>query len=237
MINKIVFLDCSFNRFLCVSGLVTQSRTIVVRTGDTITLQCSNVSTVVGHTAWFKQVNGSEPVCISTMHGSHPSTFSHNKGFKNSHLEMYTNNTTIFLKITNVDSSDSGLYFCGMFPRSYMVFVNATFLKVQGHCNETVCLLGKVDGTMNLFLLVVILDVVIAVLMIIILILVLKIRRDANRLNTGTVEDHKPYTDPGQDPDSLNYAALRFSQKRTRNKKTAKGQMMEIEHVVYAATR
>ncbi|CAB1345291.1 unnamed protein product, partial [Coregonus sp. 'balchen'] len=185
-------------------SLVTQSRTIVVRTGDTITLQCSNVSTVVGHAAWFKQVNGSEPVCISTMHGSHPSTFRHNDGFKSSHLEMYSNNTTIFLKITNVDSSDSGLYFCGMFPQSYMVFVNATFLKVQ----------GKVDGTMNLFLLVVILGVVAAVLLIIILIL-----------------------DTGQEPDSLNYAALSFCQKRTRNEKTAKGQMMEMEHVVKTSLR
>uniref|UniRef100_A0A8C8FLG4 Immunoglobulin V-set domain-containing protein n=1 Tax=Oncorhynchus tshawytscha TaxID=74940 RepID=A0A8C8FLG4_ONCTS len=105
--------------------------TIVVRTGVTITLQCSNVTTVPGHTAWFKQVNGSEPVCIWTMYGSHPSTVWHNKGFKNSHLEMYSNNTTIFLKITNVDSSDSGLCFCGMFPQSYMVFVNATFLKAS----------------------------------------------------------------------------------------------------------
>uniref|UniRef100_A0A8C7Q6Q0 Immunoglobulin subtype domain-containing protein n=1 Tax=Oncorhynchus mykiss TaxID=8022 RepID=A0A8C7Q6Q0_ONCMY len=57
---------------LCVSGLVSvlvsQCQTMEVRTGDTITLQCSNVTTAVGHTAWFKQVNGSEPVCISSMY-------------------------------------------------------------------------------------------------------------------------------------------------------------------------
>uniref|UniRef100_A0A8C7CUH8 Immunoglobulin V-set domain-containing protein n=1 Tax=Oncorhynchus kisutch TaxID=8019 RepID=A0A8C7CUH8_ONCKI len=34
----------------------------------TITLQCSNVTTVVGHTVWFKQVNGSEPVCLIYEH-------------------------------------------------------------------------------------------------------------------------------------------------------------------------
>ncbi|CAB1351627.1 unnamed protein product, partial [Coregonus sp. 'balchen'] len=45
-----------------VSVLVSQSQTMVVRIGDTITLQCSNVTTAVGHIAWFKRVNGSEPV-------------------------------------------------------------------------------------------------------------------------------------------------------------------------------
>uniref|UniRef100_A0A8C8GBJ6 Immunoglobulin V-set domain-containing protein n=1 Tax=Oncorhynchus tshawytscha TaxID=74940 RepID=A0A8C8GBJ6_ONCTS len=66
---------------LClVSVLVSQCQTMEVRTGDTITLQCSNVTTAVGHTAWFKQVNGSEPMCLSSI-----------------------NNTTIFLKITKDD--------------------------------------------------------------------------------------------------------------------------------------
>uniref|UniRef100_A0A673VVJ5 Ig-like domain-containing protein n=1 Tax=Salmo trutta TaxID=8032 RepID=A0A673VVJ5_SALTR len=208
-----------------VSGLVTQSRTIVVRTGVTITLQCSNVSMVVGHTAWFKQVNGSEPVCLSTMYSSHPSTFSH-KGFKSSHLEIYSNNTTIFLKITNVDSSDSGLYFCGMFPQSYMVFVNATFLKdkplltIVFPLSETTIAFTNLDVTGTWI-----------------------------KLSFRSICFFKQYLhvlcniiicflqDPGQDPDSLNYVALRFSQKRTRNKKTAKGLIMEMEHVVYAATK
>uniref|UniRef100_A0A4W5L6Y4 Immunoglobulin V-set domain-containing protein n=1 Tax=Hucho hucho TaxID=62062 RepID=A0A4W5L6Y4_9TELE len=44
------------------------SQTMVVHTWDTITLQCSNVTTAVGHIVWFKQVNGSEPVCILSMY-------------------------------------------------------------------------------------------------------------------------------------------------------------------------
>uniref|UniRef100_A0AAZ3P5C1 Immunoglobulin subtype domain-containing protein n=1 Tax=Oncorhynchus tshawytscha TaxID=74940 RepID=A0AAZ3P5C1_ONCTS len=90
-----------------VSVLVSQSQTMVVRTGDTITLQCSNVTTVVGHTAWFKQVNGSEPVCISSM----------------SHFEMFsnsTNKTTFFLKITEFEITDCGLCFCGLYPHSHV---------------------------------------------------------------------------------------------------------------------
>ncbi|XP_045577682.1 uncharacterized protein isoform X2 [Salmo salar] len=113
-----------------VSVLVSQSQTMVVRTGDNITLQCSNVTTVVGHTAWFKQVNGSEPVCISSMYGFNSTPDLHN-GFQRRHFEIFSNNTTIFLKITKVEIADCGLYFCGLFPYNHMFFVNATVLKVK----------------------------------------------------------------------------------------------------------
>uniref|UniRef100_A0A4W5P4I6 Immunoglobulin domain-containing protein n=1 Tax=Hucho hucho TaxID=62062 RepID=A0A4W5P4I6_9TELE len=231
-----------------VSVLDSQSQTMEVRIGDSITLQCSNVTTVVGHTAWFKQVNGSEPVCISSMYGFNSTPDLHN-GFQRSHLVMFSNKTTIFLNITNVEIADCGLYFCGLYPQSHMFFVNATVLKIQGECNGTI---GPVaegddinlgeddDGTMHLLPLVVILGVVTAVLLIVIVILVLKIRRDAKTHNTDIGAQLQPQNcqDPDQNPDSLNYAALSFRQKRSRNKKTAKGQTMEMEsNVVYAATR
>uniref|UniRef100_A0A4W5JTC9 Immunoglobulin V-set domain-containing protein n=1 Tax=Hucho hucho TaxID=62062 RepID=A0A4W5JTC9_9TELE len=111
-----------------------------------------------------------------------------------------------------VDVADSDLYFCGMLDN---YFINTTVLKVQ----ETAMILG----------------VVTTVLLIVILILVLKIRRDANTHNKVTMEDHECFLEG--DPDSLNYAVLSFHQKRTRNKKTAKGLILEMEHVVYAATR
>ncbi|KAJ8008352.1 hypothetical protein DPEC_G00103940 [Dallia pectoralis] len=84
--------------------LVFQSPTIVVLTGENITLQCSNVSTVVGHVAWFKQVNRSEPVCLSAMYGSNSSTVQHT--FGNRHYQMYSNNATIFLVLTYLEIAD-----------------------------------------------------------------------------------------------------------------------------------
>nr|XP_046184362.1 uncharacterized protein LOC124013847 [Oncorhynchus gorbuscha] len=229
---------------------------MVVRIGDTISLQCSNVTRVVGNTAWFKQVNGSEPVCISSMYFFNSTPDLHN-AFQRSHLEMFSNNTTIFLKITQVGVADCGLYFCGLFPQSHMFFVNATYLKIQGHnggeenpesskdgeCNGTISPVAEGDdiaedddGTMCLLPLVVILGVVTAVLLIVILILVLKIRRDSKTHNTDIGAQLQPQN--SQDPDSLNYTALSFCQKRSRNKKTPKGQMMEMEpNVVCAATR
>uniref|UniRef100_A0AAZ3QKF5 Immunoglobulin subtype domain-containing protein n=1 Tax=Oncorhynchus tshawytscha TaxID=74940 RepID=A0AAZ3QKF5_ONCTS len=153
-----------------VSVLVSQSQTMVVRTGDTITLQCSNVTTVVGHTAWFKQVNGSEPVCISSMYNS-------------------TNKTTFFLKITEFEITDCGLCFCGLYPHRHC---NGT-ISLVGEDDDMYLgedddiYLGEDDGTMYLLPLVVILGVVTAVLLIVILILVLKIRRDSNRHNTDAL--------------------------------------------------
>ncbi|XP_020327092.1 uncharacterized protein LOC109879331 [Oncorhynchus kisutch] len=244
-----------------VSVLVSQCQTMVVRTGDTITLQCSNVTTAVGHTAWFKQVNGSEPVCISSMYGFNSTPYLHNS-FRRSHFEMFSNNTTVFLTITNVEIADCGLYFCGFYPHSHMFFVNATVLKIQGHnggeeilesstkstaeakpkhCDGTISLVGEDDdGTTYLPSLVVILAVVTAVLLIVILFLVLKIRRDTKTHNTGIEAQLQLQNsqDPDQDPESLNYSELSFRQKRSRNKKRAEGQMMEMEsNVVYAATR
>ncbi|CAB1351625.1 unnamed protein product [Coregonus sp. 'balchen'] len=79
------------------SVLVFQSQTVEVRTGDTIFLQCSNVTTVVGHTAWFKQVNGSEPVCISSMYGFNSTPYLHN-GFQRSHLKCSATTPLSFSK-------------------------------------------------------------------------------------------------------------------------------------------
>uniref|UniRef100_A0A8C7F299 Immunoglobulin V-set domain-containing protein n=1 Tax=Oncorhynchus kisutch TaxID=8019 RepID=A0A8C7F299_ONCKI len=167
----------------------TISQTMMVRTGDTIILQCSNVTTAVGHTAWFKQVNGSEPVCISSMYSVASTPDLHN-GFQRNHSEMFSNNTTIFLKITKLEIDDCGLYFNGLYPHNhmcfYLIFTNMTFLMVQ----------EDDEPIMYLLPLVVILGVVTAVLLIVILILVLKIIQDAKRQNTGRIISFYDYMWP-----------------------------------------
>uniref|UniRef100_A0A674E371 Ig-like domain-containing protein n=1 Tax=Salmo trutta TaxID=8032 RepID=A0A674E371_SALTR len=205
--------------------LVSPPPSMVVHRGDNVTLQCTNVLKDPGHVAWFKQVNVSEPLCIASMYISQPYVKHHN-GFQPSHMEMFINNKIIFLKITEVDVADSGLYCCGMYNQ-YFIFTNMTFLMVPGNLFNyfsavtTECY--DDDGTMYLLPLVVILAVVTAVLLIVIIILVLKTRRDTNRHNTG------------RNPDALNYAALKFtSEKRKMERRREK----ELDpHVVYAATR
>ncbi|CAB1345266.1 unnamed protein product [Coregonus sp. 'balchen'] len=185
----------------------------VVQSGENVTLQCINVLKNPGHVGWFKQVNGSEPLCITSMWSSLP-TVHHQNGFQGKRMKMLMTNGTFILKITEVDVADSGLYFCGMLD-NYFIFTNATVLKVQGHNDydkdPTEQYEGQKDGIVNLFIMVVILGVVTAVLLIIILILVLK----------------------NQDPDALNYAALNFTSKIKKRERRRE----ELDpHVVYAAT-
>uniref|UniRef100_A0A674E1Y2 Ig-like domain-containing protein n=1 Tax=Salmo trutta TaxID=8032 RepID=A0A674E1Y2_SALTR len=189
--------------------LVSPPPSMVVHPGDNVTLQCTDVLKGPGHVAWFKQVNVSEPLCIASMYSSQPYVKHHN-GFQPSHMEMFINNRIIFLKITEVDVADSGLYCCGMYDR-YFIFTNMTFLMVP----------EDDEPIMYPFPLVEILGVVTAVLLIIILILVLKIIQDAKRQNTGS--------------NALNYAALNFTSKK---RKMERRREKELDtHVVYAATR
>ncbi|CAB1351624.1 unnamed protein product, partial [Coregonus sp. 'balchen'] len=107
-----------------------------------------------------------------------------------------------------------------------MFFVNATVLKIQGHCNGTISLVGEeVDGTMYLLPLVVILGVVTAVLLIVILILVLKIIREAKTHNTGPDSQRQPQNDQNQDPDALNYSALNFTSKKRKMERRREKEM------------
>ncbi|KAM9401354.1 uncharacterized protein ACWYII_030931 [Salvelinus alpinus] len=217
---------------------VSPPHLVVVHLGENVTLQCINVLKTPGHVGWFKQVNSSEPLCITSMWSSVPIVH-HQNGFQVNHMKMFMTNRTIFLTITEVDVADSGLYFCGM-SDNYFIFTNATVLRVQGHKDydkdptehyEE----GEEDGTMKLSLLVVILGVVTAVLLIIILILVLRHHPDANRLNTGPDSQRQPQNDQNQDPDALNYAVLNFTSKK---KKRERRREKELDtHVVYAATR
>uniref|UniRef100_A0A8C7CR37 Ig-like domain-containing protein n=1 Tax=Oncorhynchus kisutch TaxID=8019 RepID=A0A8C7CR37_ONCKI len=111
--------------------LVSPPLSVVVHPGDNVTLQCTDVLKGPGHVAWFKQVNVSEPLCIASMYSSQPYVKHHN-GFQPSHVEMFISNRIIFLKITEVNVADSGVYCCGMYNQ-YLIFTNMTFLMVQGN--------------------------------------------------------------------------------------------------------
>lgn len=118
------------------SGIIFVKRTSLtlvktVNSGTTVSFLCPNILTEPSYIAWFKQINGSLPLCIVTQFvGDKSGDIIYLNGFKKDHIEMSANKTFSSLKIVNVDVSDSGFYYCGSFLTNYMKFHNKTQLVV-----------------------------------------------------------------------------------------------------------
>ena len=99
--------------------------------GEEVTLFCSNFTRFPFHIYWFKLSNSSNNSCISSMMSSDGNT-SFCDGFQNGKFNMSSNTTTLFLRIKQLELSDSGLYFCGLYSNRNSAIVSTTYLKVQG---------------------------------------------------------------------------------------------------------
>uniref|UniRef100_UPI003AB0539D uncharacterized protein n=1 Tax=Centroberyx gerrardi TaxID=166262 RepID=UPI003AB0539D len=214
---------------------VSESQTVEVQPGEEVTLMCTKISSSSISSEWFRLVKRSKPCCISTMYGSKDASFC--DGFKNGKFEMTSNVSTVFLKIKQVDLSDSGLYFCGFYLSGHTVIVNATYLKVQGNAefvdevdDKSKILVEEPDGIRSLAS--VILGGVTVFLVMVIVGLVLKIRQ----LQTAAEEEMQAQTSKNLDSDELKYAALSFHPKPKRSRRPASEKEVET-NVVYAATR
>ncbi|XP_041635219.1 uncharacterized protein LOC121504484 isoform X1 [Cheilinus undulatus] len=119
-------LLCSF--FWIVSG--SENNTLEVWSGEDVTLHCSNFSSFHTWMFWFKVVNGSEPHCVCNMY-TYGAPVNFCRGFTKGKFEMTSNISTVFLKIREVNSSDSGMYFCGFTEGSDPKIIDPTFLVVH----------------------------------------------------------------------------------------------------------
>ncbi|XP_073331733.1 uncharacterized protein [Pagrus major] len=120
-------LLCSLS-WISVSG--SESQTVEVQSGQEVTLLCSNFSSSPTQIIWFRVVKRSQPRCVSHMFkATEPAKLC--DGFQSGKFEMSSNISTLSLKIKQVDSSDSGLYFCGYYLSGAPLIVSSTYLQVQ----------------------------------------------------------------------------------------------------------
>lgn len=88
---------------------VSECQTVEVQSGEEVTLSCSNFSSSTTQIYWLRVVKRAEPRCIAFMFKPlEPAKFC--DGFQNGKFEASSNISTLFLKIKQVEFSDSGLY-------------------------------------------------------------------------------------------------------------------------------
>lgn len=97
--------NVSISGLISVSGLQTQK----VPLGDNVTLTCPIFCNSSSRVAWFRMNQQQKNIRKTGKFGN-----AKNSGpFSNRGVEMRSNHNTTSFTITQVNSSDSGLYYCG----------------------------------------------------------------------------------------------------------------------------
>ncbi|KAL6466055.1 hypothetical protein MHYP_G00261880 [Metynnis hypsauchen] len=121
---------------LSVSGGSQTTLMLEAEPGDNVTLQChSDLIDLWSYIHWFKQINTSAPEFLLYVHyASQMVLYSEDFVSKGpGRITVFVNKTkTVFLMINEVNSADSGLYFCGIQTRyGHLTFSSATLLQVK----------------------------------------------------------------------------------------------------------
>ncbi|XP_041821602.1 uncharacterized protein LOC121626920 [Chelmon rostratus] len=147
------FEDMKYDSWISVT--LSQSQTVEVQPGEEVTLLCSNYTSSPSLIIWFRVVSRTQPQCICSMF-EHLEGAKFCSGFENGKFEMTSNSSTLFLKIKQVDLSDSGLYFCGYRLTRGLVIVHATYLQVEDVFEGITKLMSVMLGGLTVFLIMVI---------------------------------------------------------------------------------
>ncbi|XP_069578869.1 uncharacterized protein [Brachyistius frenatus] len=197
-----------------------ESQTVEVQSGEEVTLLCSNFSSAPTQILWFRAVKRSNLTCVSFMFKD-PNSTSYCQGFLNGKFEMTSNMSTVFLRIKPVNSSDSGLYFCGYHTNRNVVIVEATNLEVQEVFDVRRNLTRVILGALTVFLLMVIICLVVKI----------KTLQKGDHAEEQTAQQTERLGS-----DDLNYAAVTFHAKTDRHRGPAsEGEVEGV--VIYSATR
>ncbi|XP_047448369.1 uncharacterized protein LOC125012447 [Mugil cephalus] len=214
------FSLCSLCWF-SVSG--SEVQTMDVQLGQDVTLTCSNVNQYVTLIIWFRVVDRTSDgfICTTDPSGKIKTTSAR---FRNETYVTSSSNSSVFLKIKSVNSSDSGLYVCGIIRDGNLLF-SRTHLNIHGtdeldgsmdskckQSDEMVKLVSVALGGLTVVLVMVIIGLVVQNM---------KLKKDQ--------EEQNPKQSQKRGSDDLNYAAVTF-QKRAKRREPE-------PNVIYAATR
>ncbi|CAL8262549.1 unnamed protein product [Lota lota] len=209
--------------------VVQQPVSASVQLGDPVALQCSITSQRTNHSNqcqgepsvyWFRSGSGpSQPAAIY-MNGNRSGECQNSSGPPSAPQScVYT------LPKNNVDTSDAGTYYCALAACGEVVFGNGTKLDITEPCSHLVAM---------------VLGILLACCLVVIIIhLITRNKKQVCEHCKGTLSaSYQIATDSviqeQQNGDSLNYAALEFSGRKTRGEKKNSERTQES---VYSAVR
>ncbi|CAI5672365.1 unnamed protein product [Oreochromis niloticus] len=221
MMNVITALALSCFCWIAVSG--SEFQTSEVQAGENVTLQCTKTFTYDVLTFWFRLVNGTTANSLAVKPVS--TNVNYNTELQTGKFEMTQNTSYVFLKIKQVDVSDSGLYFCGFLSEGRLNF-SIMQLKV-GSTDEPQddmdCISKQAHKVAKLT------SVTLGVLSVFLLMVITGLAVQNMKLQKANKEEQNPDHSTNHGSDEVNYAAVTVRPKPKRR---------EIEpNVIYASTR
>uniref|UniRef100_A0A8C7JGN8 Ig-like domain-containing protein n=1 Tax=Oncorhynchus kisutch TaxID=8019 RepID=A0A8C7JGN8_ONCKI len=128
-----IMIACSVPIYFFYSATFSDSNV-----GDTVTLQCFYEGNMAMHFSWYKQPLGEKPQVISTVYRyDEAPTFYHEfKG--NPRYSVQSGQGINHLSISDINSLDSALYYCGSAHSNVLEFGKETFLNIKGSNSKTV---------------------------------------------------------------------------------------------------
>ncbi|XP_069053736.1 uncharacterized protein [Lepisosteus oculatus] len=205
LINYIQFAN---GTFLAIKELESMSRSVVqqpvsvpVHPGDDVTLQCiTHTETCAGghNIYWFRRGSGESLPGIIYTHRNWS-----NKCNGSFDAGSPTQSCVYNLPKRNLSSSDAGTYYCAVAICGEILFGNGTLLEITGELDPVVLVLGTTN----------------AVCVIVIAVLICTRNTHCAGNVKGTT---KSIHVQNEDTDMLNYAALSFTQTKTKTRRKSR---------------
>ncbi|KAI4877475.1 hypothetical protein NFI96_031965 [Prochilodus magdalenae] len=140
---------------------------------------------------------------------------------------MNLNSENASLRITEVSSTDSGVYYCCIQRNPHITFSNATLLLVKGQNESLFRNSSRASCSSEVFFILTVVFSAVMVILLSALLLVLKKRKPCRDDAGSKVQEDKEE----RDAEMMNYAALQFANKKV---KRSAGHSEE-PHVVYSS--
>ncbi|KAK2839090.1 hypothetical protein Q7C36_013904 [Tachysurus vachellii] len=205
-----------------------------VNIGDSATLRCC-VSKISSQIAWFKQVKRKKPQLIVSFYRTSGEIF--HTGFQKSHFRIERHSNCFSMIISSVTQSDEAMYYCAVTIPD-IVFGDGTYLQIKGDhvtiasetskaalCDNSVVreptLHGNNTNTNTQHNTVIGLGSALGLCALLIFCLTYFIlrRRKPKTSRSNTAVEDSPGTMQESEAESLNYAALQFSKRKTKAEK------------------